>query len=44
MDYLKNKQLVFKEALANQHIFFALIFRPVYYIQNEAMIWIFAVG
>lgn len=44
MGYLKNTQLVFKEALGNQCIFFALIFRPVHYTQSEAMIWIFAVG
>lgn len=44
MGYLKTTQLVFKEALGNQRIFFALIFRPVYHTQSEAMIWIFAVG
>ena len=34
MGYLKNTQLVFKEALGNQRIFFTLIFRPVYYTQG----------
>lgn len=44
MGYLTNTQSVVEQALGNQHTFFALIIRPLYYSQSEAMIWVLAVG